>query len=91
MKEVKGTTSSGFQYELTEESLDNYELLEILSEIDNGDQSKLPIMIEMFLGTEQKEALKEHIRSKSNNGKVSSTRIFEEVSEIFEQTKEVKN
>ena len=48
-------------------------------------------MIEMFLGTEQKEALKEHIRSKSNNGKVSSTRIFEEVSEIFEQTKEVKN
>lgn len=91
MKEIKGTTSSGFQYELTEESLDNYELLEILSEIDNGDQSKLPIMIEMFLGTEQKEALKEHIRSKSNNGKVSSTRIFEEVSEIFEQTKEVKN
>lgn len=91
MKEIKGTTSSGFQYELTEESLDNYELLEILSEIDNGDQSKLPIMIEMFLGMEQKEALKEHIRSKSNNGKVSSTMIFEEVSEIFEQTKEVKN
>lgn len=91
MKIIEGTTSSGFHYELSEDSLDNYELLEILSEIDNGDQSKLPIMIEMFLGKEQKEILKEHIRSKSDNGKVSATRIFEEISEIFEQTKEVKN
>lgn len=91
MKKIEGTTSSGFHYELTEESLDNYELLEILSEIDNGNQSLLPVMIEMFLGKKQKEALKEHIRSKSDNGKVSSTKIFEEISEIFEHTKEVKN
>lgn len=91
MKKIEGTTSSGFHYELTEESLDNYELLEILSEIDSGNQSLLPVMIEMFLGREQKEALKEHVRSRSDNGKVSSTKIFEEISEIFEQTKEVKN
>lgn len=88
---IEGTTSSGFHYELKEEELDNYELLEVLSEIDNGDNSKLSVMLEMFLGKEQKEALKNHVRSLSGNGKVSAAKIFSEVAEIFENTKEIKN
>lgn len=88
---IEGTTSSGFHFELKEENLDDYELLEVLSQIDNGDNSKLPIMMEMFLGNEQKEALKEHVRKLSDKGKVSTTKMFDEVSEIFESAKEIKN
>lgn len=34
---VKGITESGFEFELDEEILDDYELLESLCDIDNGD------------------------------------------------------
>ena len=34
---MKGKTSSGFEYELDEAALDDYELLETLQDIDDGD------------------------------------------------------
>ena len=39
---VKGITESGFEFELDEEILDDYELLESLCDIDNGDASNFP-------------------------------------------------
>ncbi len=36
---ITGKTESGFRYELDEETLDDYELLEILCDIDNGNES----------------------------------------------------
>ena len=86
---ITGVTSSGFQYTLNKEDLDNYELLEILAEIDAGNEQLYPKMITMFLGEDQKECLKEHLRDK--NGKISTVAMFNEVSEIFSQAKTVKN
>lgn len=37
---MKGKTSSGFEYELDEAALDDYELLEDLCEMDEGDMTK---------------------------------------------------
>ena len=86
---ITGTTSSGFNYTLNKDDLDDYELLEILSEIDSGKEQLYPKMIKMFLGEKQKERLKEHLRNK--NGKISTIAMFNEVSEIFAQSKSVKN
>lgn len=33
---LKGTTKSGFRYEITTERLNNFELVEILSEVDEN-------------------------------------------------------
>ena len=38
---MKGKTSSGFEYELNEEALDDYELLEDLCEMDAGNMAKM--------------------------------------------------
>ena len=57
---MKGKTSSGFEYELNEEALDDYELLEDLCEMDAGNMSKMSSVMNRLIGAEQKERLKEH-------------------------------
>ena len=47
---VKGITESGFEFELDEEILDDYELLESLCDIDNGDASKITTVARQLLG-----------------------------------------
>ena len=51
---MKGKTSSGFEYELDEAALDDYELLEDLCEMDEGDMTKTISVLNRLLGTEQK-------------------------------------
>lgn len=86
---ITGRTSSGFEFHLNENTMDDYELLEALCEIDNGDYSKTTLMVEKLLGKEQKNDLKEHVRNKE--GKVLSSLILAEVMEIFKACKEGKN
>lgn len=77
---IKGTTKTGFEFELDDGSLDNYELLEELCEIDGGNYSRVPAMVNALLGKDQVKSLKDHIRK---NGKVSSAAMVAEVFEIL--------
>lgn len=85
----KGETSTGFEFSLGDDVMDDYELLEVLSSIDTGDYTLVPKMVEMLLGKEQKESLKDHLRNK--NGKVSVKGMMEEVMEIFKESTPGKN
>lgn len=84
---LKGKTPSGF--ELDENILDDYELLESLQAIDNGDYGKVTQTISYLLGEEQKERLKEHVRKE--NGRVSVIAMMNEVAEIFQANSSLKN
>ncbi len=86
---LTGKTTSGFEFEIEDERLDDYELLEKLCEIDQGNTGKLTSAIADFLGEKQKEALKEHIRNK--NGRISVKKMVGEFAEILNATKEGKN
>ena len=77
----KGKTSTGFEYELDDKALDDYELLEMLTELDEGQYGRITRVVEKLLGSEQKERLKEHVR---RNGKVSAAELMNEISEIFQ-------
>ena len=85
---VKGTTKSGLEYAIPKENLNNYELVEALGEVQDN-----PLLIartiDLLLGKEQKEALKNHLRTDS--GIVPTDQITEEIMEIFENEKETKN
>ncbi|MBF0818321.1 hypothetical protein [Streptococcus acidominimus] len=85
-KQVSGTTKSGFKYKLDEARLNNYELVEAISEVD-ANPMVFPKMIKLLLG-EQVEALKDHVRDE--NGLVSTERMAEEITEIF-NNHQVKN
>ena len=84
-----GKTSSGFEFSLQDEGLDDYELLETLQDIDDGDYGKTTKMETMLLGPAQRDALKDHVRSE--NGRVSAQKMLAEVMEIFESKNKSKN
>ena len=86
---MKGKTSSGFEYELNEEALDDYELLEDLCERDAGKMSNMSRVMNRLIGAEQKERLKEHLRTE--NGRVPMSKMMIEIEEIFKNAKAGKN
>lgn len=86
---LRGKTESGFVYEIDEEVMDDYDFLEILCKIDDGDTALTVKMVDMLLGEKQKEELKNHLRTE--NGRVSAKKMLAEVMEIFRATKEGKN
>ena len=78
---TKGKTETGFEFELSDEAVDNYELLEILTDIDKGQGKKIVDAIDMLLGEEQRNRLKEHVREK--NGRVSTKAMWKEFVSIL--------
>ena len=85
---IKGKTKTGFEYQIPEEKLDNYELVEALGEMEEN-PLVISKIVDMLLGKDQKDRLKEHLRSKT--GIVSSEKMGEEIKNIFESVKETKN
>lgn len=83
--ELKGTTASGFNFEISEEIRDDMELLEQLIAIDKGDLTEAPALVKSLLGEKQKKALYEHCRGE--NGRVSSKQVFAEIKGIFDAIK----
>lgn len=90
---IKETLKNGFEVEIPDENLDDYELLEDLAALDEGEENTGKIVsgaYKRLLGGEQYKALKEHIRSEA--GRVSATAMLETLQEIFElQDGELKN
>lgn len=85
---IKGKTETGFEYEITEENLDNYELVEVLGEMEEN-PLVIAKIVNLLLGKEQANDLKDHVRSES--GIVSSEKMGEEIKHIFESVNKAKN
>ena len=84
---LKGKTKSGFKFEVSDTALNNYELLEVISEVDSN-PVLIPKVVNMLLGNEQKAALIEHLRSE--DGVVPVDAMSAELIEIFQSGK-IKN
>jgi hypothetical protein len=81
---LKGKTGSGFEYEVTDAALNDYELVEVLAEVDTN-PLLLPRLVKKLLGEEQKNKLLEHLRTKDGNVPIDS--ISAEIMEIFQSGK----
>lgn len=86
---VTGTTNSGFEFCIEDDTFDDYELLEMLREIDKGNIWLVSDVTTQILGKEQKEALKDHVRKE--NGKVPASKISEEIGDILSKSRKGKN
>lgn len=84
---IKGTTSTGFKFEVLQERLANYELVEAIAEVDEN-PLVLPKLVKKLLGS-QAEDLKEHVRDE--NGLVPLNRLMAEIEEIFNSKTSLKN
>lgn len=81
---LKGKTESGFEYEVTDSALNDYELVEVLAEVD-AKPLLLPRLVKKLLGENQKNKLLDHLRTKEGN--VPLDKISNEIMEIFKSGK----
>lgn len=85
---IKGKTKSGFEYEISKRRIENYELIEALSEVDVS-PLLLPKTVNLLLGKEQAIKLKSHLRDA--DGLISTDKLTDEIMDIFQGQKETKN
>lgn len=85
---AKGKTSTGFEYELSEEALNNYELVEALNEIDENPLA-ITKVVNLLLGKEEIKKLKDHVRTE--NGTVPVENLTNEITEMFNSHSKTKN
>lgn len=86
---IKGTTSSGFEFTISKEIKNDYELVENLGELDSN-PLMLGKIVKQILGKEQTAQLKNHIRNE--NGIVPTNKMTQEIIEIFRNSgEETKN
>ena len=62
-KEIKGTTKNGFEFCVNPNALDDFELIDMIGQLDEGKIQNLPKIYEKMLGLEQKNALCNHLRT----------------------------
>lgn len=77
---MKVELESGFVVDIDDRKLDDYELVEALTDVDKGKVARLPDAIDILLG-ESKPALFEHIRER--RGYVSTEDIKNALVEII--------
>ena len=83
---IKGSTKSGFEFEINDSALNDWELLELIDEIDE----KPTVMIRVakkLLGEESYILLKKHC---TVDGKVLMDRMMSEITDIM-KTNSLKN
>ena len=86
---IKGKTSSGFEFTISEDIKNDYELVENLGELD-GNPLMLGKIVNQILGKGQTSQLKDHIRNE--NGIVPTDKMTKEIIEIFQNAgEETKN
>jgi hypothetical protein len=87
MIEIK--LKSGFSCEIDEVALDDWELLELFQQIDDGQPQKILKVAPKLLGKEQTDALKDHLRTDA--GRVPMSAMINAIREIMDEVKAGKN
>ena len=76
----KMQTSTGFKFKVDEGVLDDMELLDAISELEDN-PLKITRVVTLLLGEKQKKALYDHVRN--DNGRVPAEALSKEIVEIF--------
>lgn len=85
---MKAELKDGFVIELKEDCLDDWEFLELLDDIDNGNSGAIVRVAKVLLGAEGVKALKAHLKEDS---KVTVTKMVAALTELMESANQLKN
>ena len=86
---IKGKTYTGFAFELEDDVLDDWELVDALRSVDKGNAEVMPDVFHLLLSERQQEALKANVRG--DKKKVSMSKMVTEIADILNSAREGKN
>ncbi len=78
---MKGTTSTGFAFEVDENAFNDMEVVDVLSSEEMHSTYKMSFLVSRVLGAKQKKALYDHLRDAS--GRVPVDAVEREMEDIF--------
>lgn len=87
-KVIKGITKTGFTFEIKEDVTNDFELVELLGELQNNNVGAMSPLFIKLLGDAQFKELKEHVRNES--GTVQLDKIMNELSDMLEGNLKLK-
>ena len=79
--------TNGFEVEVDEKALDDWEVMEIVCELDGEKYMRLSDLFITLLGNEQYQALKKHLKEHSESGRCTTTDMSAALAEIFDGLK----
>lgn len=85
---MKGRLADGFEAELNDNILDDWEFLELLDDVDNGNEGAIVRVAKMLLGKDGLKSLKDHLRQ---DGHVKVTAMVPALTELMESASQLKN
>lgn len=78
---MKGTTRTGFAFEVDENAFNDMEVVDVLSSEEMHSTYKMSFLVSRMLGAKQKKALYDHLRDAS--GRVPVDAVEREMEDIF--------
>ena len=78
---VSGKTTSGFAFELDDNTMDNMELVDALADAADDDPIAISRVVKLLMGDKLRKALYDHCRDAS--GRVPIVNVSEEITEII--------
>jgi len=85
---LKGTTKSGFNFEINEKRINDWRLLRKLKAAESN-PLETPALLDAMLGSEQSLALEKHLEDEE--GFVDPDVMMKEIFSIFDEVKKLKN
>ena len=79
----------GFEVQIDDNSLNSWDLLEVLSDIDEGETGLIVKAARLLLGKDGVKGLKEHLRDE--NGKVPADTMVQAIADLMKSANELKN
>lgn len=86
---ITAKTESGFSIELEESALDNMEVLDALSDLDEGNPLAMSRLVVKLLGKDGKKRLYDHLRTE--DGRVPASAVESAIMELFQSITAGKN
>lgn len=86
---ITAKTESGFSIELEESALDNMEVLDALSDLDEGNPLAMSRLVVKLLGKDGKKRLYDHLRTE--DGRVPASAVESTIMELFQSINAGKN
>ena len=86
---ITAKTESGFSIELEESALDNMEVLDALSDLDEGNPLAMSRLVVKLLGKDGKKRLYDHLRTE--DGRVPAPAVESAIMELFQSINAGKN
>ena len=84
---IRGTTTSGFEFLIEDSALNDWELIELIDELEDKPNYMVRIA-KKLIGNEQYRLLKKHC---TKDGKVQLDMMTTEITELLNSNQETKN